>query len=110
MESGLTVLMTALPGQRITDPEKPEDGSILAYRKHGDEALFSSWDTENAKGMVWIPVTEFSPDPEAIQPPNLEQQEEPVEQPEDGTGAAERPITQGPFGRGGNLRRRPGVE
>jgi hypothetical protein len=110
MDNGITVLMTALPGQRVTDEKSPEDGSILAYRKNGDEVLFASWDAETSKGMVWLPVGEFSPDPESIQPPDLEQPgQEPAEPEADGT--TERPSTAGPFGRGsGSLRRRPGVE
>lgn len=110
MDSGITVLMTALPGQRITDEKNPEDGSVLAYRKAGDEALFASWDTQTSQGMAWIPVGEFSPDPEAIRPPDLndpETEQEP-EQEEDGT--TERPSSSGPFGRRGGLPRRPGVE
>jgi hypothetical protein len=107
MDSGITVLMTALPGQRVTDEKNPEDGSVLAYRKGGDEALFASWDTDSAQGMAWIPVGEFSPDPEAIRPPDIEEPAEP-EQAEDGT--TERPSTAGPFGRRSGLPRRPGVE
>lgn len=110
MDSGITVLMTALPGQRITDEKDPENGSVLAYRKGGDECLFASWDAEESKGMAWIPVSEFSPDPEAIMPPDIEDQpQEPETETTDGT--TERPSAPGPFGRGpSSLRRRPGVE
>lgn len=110
MDSGITVLMTALPGQRIVDANDPDngfvDGSILAYRKSGDEVLFASWDLDKPSGMVWVPVGEFSPDPEAIQPPGIgEDNPEPEAETE---GPTERPSAAGPFGRG--LRRRPGVE
>jgi hypothetical protein len=107
MESGITVLMAPLPGQRLVDGADPEDGSVLAYRKGGDEALFASWDAEESKGMAWIPVSEFSPDPEAIRPPEIVEEEQPQEA-QDGT--TERPVVQGPFGRGKGLRRRPEVE
>lgn len=113
MDSGVTFLMTPIPGQRIVDGKEPddwEDGSVLALRRNGDEVLFASWDVDSPKGMAWIPVAEFSPDPEAIQPPGLEHGEDQPEQPADETGASERPSTAGPFGRGGGLRRRPGVE
>jgi hypothetical protein len=112
MSSGIQVLMAPLPGQRIVNAKDPEDGyedgSVLAYRKDGDEVLFASWDVEEPKGMVWIPVVEFTPDPEAIQPPDLADVEQPVEESTDGTGTSEKPQSS-PFGRGG-LRRRPGVE
>ena len=110
MDSGITVLMTALPGQRITDEKNPEDGSVLAYRKHGDEVLFASWDAEISKGMAWIPVGEFSPDPESIQPPGMEDPAQEQEQEAEADGTTERPSAAGPFGRSPGLRRRPGVE
>lgn len=113
-ESGITVLLTVLPGQRIFSDQTSEDGSVLAYRKGGDEVLFASWfideEDENkpGKGMVWIPVGEFSPDPEAIKPPNLLQEEE--ETPPGGDGPTETESETGPFGRPGRGRsRRPGV-
>ena len=113
MDSGVTFLMTAIPGQRIVNEKDLddgfEDGSVLALRKGGDEVLFASWDLEKPKGMTWIPVGEFSPDPEAIQPPGLEQPADEPEQPAE-DGPSERPSAAGPFGRGGGLRRRPGVE
>lgn len=116
MESGLTVLMAPLPGQRIVEGADPEDGSILAYRKGGDEGLFASWfidDNEDKPGrpMVWIPISEFSPDPEAIRPPEIvEEGQEQIQESTDGTGTQDRPIVEGPFGRGRGLRRRPGAE
>ncbi len=98
--NGLMILMTPLPGQRIVDGQEPEDGSILAYRKDGDEGLFASWfidEDENKPGkpMVWIPISEFSPDPEAIRPPEIVEGEAPTEE-----GTTERPVVEGPFGRG----------
>lgn len=98
--SSVQILLAPLPGQRVVEGEDPEDGSVLAYRKDGDEALFASWyidEDENkpGKGMVWIPVGEFSPDPEAIKPAAL-MEEEPggEDQP-----ASEQPSESGPFGR-----------
>jgi len=113
MDSGVTFLMTAIPGQRIIqgkDPDEFEDGSVLALRKGGDEVLFASWDLEESKGMAWIPVSEFSPDPEAIRPPDIEQPADEPEQPADETGPTERRSDAGPFGRTSGLRRRPGVD
>jgi len=107
MESGIQVLMTPLPGRRLIDGKDPEDGSILAYRKGGDEGLFASWNAEEDQPMAWIPVGEFSPDPEAIRPPEIVEGEEEPTPAEDGT--TEKPVVQGPFGRGG-LRRRPTTE
>lgn len=106
MESGIQVLMTPLPGQRLIDGAEPEDGSVLAYRKGGDEALFASWDAEVPKPMTWIPVGEFSPDPEAIRPPEIVE-EEPTQEATDGTGTQERPVVEGPFGRGRGRSKRP---
>jgi hypothetical protein len=104
-ESGIQVLMTPLPGQRLVDGGEPEDGSVLAYRKGGDEALFASWDAENSKPMAWIQIGEFSPDPEAIRPPEIvEEGEEPTEAPD---GTQERPVVEGPFGRGRGRSKRP---
>lgn len=110
MESGITVLMTALPGRRLIDGKDPEDGSVLAYRKAGDEALFASWDADEDRGMTWIPVGEFSPDPEAIRPPDLTDDPQEPQPSADGSGTSERPVTHGPFGRGSRLRSRPEVE
>lgn len=111
MDSGITVLMTPIPGQRIVDEKDPDDGfhngSVLAFRNGGEECLFASWDVETPKGMTWIPVVEFSPDPEAIMPPDLDESQDQTEQ-EGPEGTTERPAPAGPFGRG--LRRRPGVE
>lgn len=109
----IVVLPIPLPGQRILEGQDPEDGSILAYRKEGDEGLFASWfldEDENKPGkpMVWIPVGEFSPDPEAIRPPEIVEEGE--EQPSGEEGATERSSEQGPFGRPrGGRSKRPGV-
>jgi hypothetical protein len=112
-DSRIVVLPIPLPGQRIFgDGQDPEDGSILAYRKEGDEGLFASWfldedETKPGKPMVWIPVGEFSPDPEAIRPPEIVEEAE--GQPSD-EGATERPSEQGPFGRPrGGRSKRPGI-
>ncbi len=106
---GLTILPVAMPGQRITDEKNPEDGSILACRKDGDEVLFASWNPEMPVGMIWIPVGEFSPDPESIRPPDIDETGGEDVQAEDGTNTEERPAPHGPFGKGG-LRRRPSVD
>lgn len=103
-ESGITVLMTPLPGRRLADGKEPEDGSILAYRKSGDEGLFASWNAEEDQPMTWIPVGEFSPDPEAIRPPEIVEEEQPQEA---GDGTQERPVVEGPFGRGRGRSKRP---
>lgn len=107
--TGIMILMTPLPGQRIVDGQEPEDGSILAYRKDGDEGLFASWfidedEDKPGKPMVWIPINEFSPDPEAIRPPDIVQ--EPGEG-EGGEGVQEKPVVEGPFGRGRGRSKRP---
>ena len=107
-ESGIQVLMAPLPGQRLIDGGDPEDGSVLAYRKNGDEALFASWDAENSKPMAWIPISEFSPDPEAIRPPEIVEGEEEAQEAPDGT--QERPVVEGPFGRGRGRSKRPSAE
>jgi hypothetical protein len=106
---GIMVLMAPLPGQRLVDGAEPEDGSILAYRKNGDEGLFASWfidDREDKPGrpMVWIPIGEFSPDPEAIRPPEIVETGEPQETDD---GSQERPVEEGPFGRGRRRSQRP---
>jgi hypothetical protein len=105
-ESGITILMAPLPGQRLVDGGEPEDGSVLAYRKGGDEALFASWDADNSRPMAWIKIGEFSPDPEAIRPPEIVEEDQPsVQEAEDGT--QERPVVEGPFGRGRGRSKRP---
>ena len=116
MESGgIQVLITPLPGQRITRDTEPEDGSVLAYRNNGDECLFASWDDgETPRGMAWIPVGEFSPDPEAIRPPDIEEAPGEGTPIDDGTGTTETDPGHGPMGgrSGGRpgLRKRPTVE
>lgn len=111
MENAIQVLMTPLPGQRLVEGQEAEDGSILAYRKCGDEGLFASWfldedEDKPGKPMVWIPIGEFSPDPEAIRPPEIITDEVPTDA-ADGTGTQERPIVEGPFGRGRGRSKRP---
>jgi len=114
-ESGVTILMSAIPGVRILGEEELEDGSMVALRKGGDEILFASWENdekEHPKGMVWIPVSEFSPDPEAIRPPEIQEGPDPAlpdDAPESAPaedGTSEKPGN--PFGR--NLRKRPGLD
>lgn len=107
---GITVLMQPLPGQRIGDGAEPEDGSVLAYRKDGDECLFASWHIDEdeekpGRPMVWIPVGEFSPDPEAIRPPEIVDGAE--SEPSDAPGIQERPSVEGPFGRPRSRSKRP---
>lgn len=108
MQDGITMLIAPLPGVRLGEnKELDQDGSILGFRKNGDEVLFTSWDVEDRGGMQWIPVTEFAPEPDSVMPPEVlaeQQTEEVVEE-----GAAEKPSSSGPFGRGG-LRRRPELE
>jgi hypothetical protein len=115
MQDGVTMLVSPLPGVRLIEESDGEDGSILAFRKGGDEVLFTSWDTETPKGMTWIPVREFSPDPEAVRPPDIfpaETEEQPTEEETtetEGDTTREKTSQSGPFGKGG-LRRRPQVE
>lgn len=103
-ESGIQVLMTPLPGRRLIQDKDPDDGSILAYRKGGDEGLFASWNADEDVPMQWIPVGEFSPDPEAIRPPEILEEEPTVPA---GDGTQERPVVEGPFGRGRGRSKRP---
>lgn len=121
MESGgIQVLISALPGQRVTPGLDVEDGSVLAYRGNGDECLFASWEDDpknpdRGKGMVWIPVGEFSPDPEAIKPPDIDDGQGDEGAPiDDGSGTTEADPGHGPMGgrSGGRpgLRKRPTVE
>lgn len=108
MQDGITMLVSPIPGVRLVGEKDQEDGSMIALRKSGDEILFASWDAESeeserGRGMVWIPVGEFSPDPESIRPPDIGVEEE--EEPQEGD-TKEKPGN--PFGRG--LRRRPGLD
>jgi hypothetical protein len=109
MDSAITMLMTPLPGRRLVDGQESEDGSIIGFRKNGDEALFVSWNAEEdtEKGMQWIPVSEFSPDPEAVRPPEVTEEGEGAVPSEDQL-PTEVPVKKGPFGRG--VRRRPELE
>jgi hypothetical protein len=113
MENAIQVLMSPLPGQRLIEGQEAEDGSILAYRKCGDEGLFASWfldEDENKPGkpMVWIKISEFSPDPEAIRPPEIMEGNPEENPPQDaGDGTQERPIVEGPFGRPRGRSKRP---
>ncbi len=105
MDNGVTMLITPIPGVRLVeggDQEADNSGSILAFRKGGDEALFASWDGSKDVPMVWIPISEFSPDPESIMPPDIVPSDEPEQE-----GTTEKPGN--PFGKGGP-RKRPGLE
>jgi len=103
MDPQITMLLTPLTGLRLIPDKDPEAGSVIAFRKGGDEALFASWDEE--RGMEWIPVGEFCMDPpegyDEGQPPAEEQPtgEEPV---------TEVPTRKSPFG--GGVRRRKELE
>jgi hypothetical protein len=104
MDGKITMLVTPLPGLRLMgEGKEPEDGSIIAFRKDGDECLYVPHDE---KGMEWIPVGQFSVDPEAVAP--IEYEEEPGEVPAEETPAEEPreiPTRKSPFG-GRPLKRR----
>jgi len=106
MDGKVTMLVNALPGLRLLGEEKTEEGSIIALRREGDECLYVPR-TENEKGMCWIPVGEFSVDPEAVTP--VEFLDETTggegEQPVEGEEPAEIPSRKTPFG-GRQLKRR----
>jgi hypothetical protein len=104
MIDGVTMLVSPLPGVRLIDgDDEGEDGSVLGFRKGGDEVLFASWDTEKNVPMAWIPIAEFSPEPSAVIPPDYED----APPAEGGDQTTERPGS--PFGRSGP-RKRPGLE
>jgi len=112
MQHEITMLVSPIPGIRLVEGKDSEDGSMIALRKSGDEILFASWETESpesdrGRGMTWIPVGEFSPDPESIRPPEIleETGEEEAEEQADGT--KEKPGN--PFGGQRGLRKRPGL-
>jgi hypothetical protein len=115
MESGVTLLIHPLPGVRIVPDGKKEAGSIIALRRDGDECLYVP-DTEEEKGMEWLPIGQFSVDPEAVAIPDLEPAvaevepgTEPIEeQPQTDEPAESAPVRKGPFGRG--LKRRKEFE
>lgn len=116
MEGKVTLLMQALPGLRLfaeAEGKEPEDGSIIALRKDGDECLYVPR-TDDEKGMEWIPIGQFSVDPEAVTPIDI--LEQPGEEgeivdeatPESG-GPREVPTRKSPFG-GRQLKRRQQTE
>ena len=107
MDGAITMLMQPMPGIRLT-PGKEDDGSIVGFRRGGDEVLFVSWhDAEREeRPMEWLPLAEFSPDPEYVRPPDVEPAGEPATEADDGT--TEHQSQAGPFG-GGGVRRRPGL-
>lgn len=106
--SEITLIVNPQPGVRLLGGNAVEDGAILAFRKGGDEVLFGSLSDDN-RPLVWIPVGEFSIDPGAIEPVEIEpgggeepddrREEEPAEEPPQGP--AEEPQSEGttPFGR-----------
>jgi hypothetical protein len=105
MDHGITMLVAPLPGIRIIEGnDEGESGSVLGFRKGGDEVLFASWNDDKDVPMVWIPLGEFSPDPEAIMPPDIVPAE--IEEAPAGEGTTEKPGN--PFGRG--PKKRPGLE
>ncbi len=116
MDGKVTMLVNALPGLRLLGEGKTEEGSIIALRRDGDECLYVPR-MEDEKGMVWIPVGEFSVDPEAVTPPEFLEEPapgegEPVVDGEPTAVEAEQPPTErpsrtGPMGRA--LRRRTEV-
>lgn len=109
MENRVTLLLQPLPGLRLIEGGTTEEGSIVALRKDGDECLYVSGGEED-KGMVWIPVGEFSVDPEAVTPPDFFEEPQPGgEAPAEGgeeQPVSEKPSRSGPMGR---LRRRPEI-
>lgn len=103
---GITMLLTPIPGVRLVEGSSEDadsSGSILAFRKGGDEVLFASWNGDKDVPLAWIPIAEFSPDPESIMPPDIV----PAEEPEVPEGTTEKPGH--PFGKSGP-RKRPGLE
>ncbi|MGI0148685.1 MAG: hypothetical protein ACREDF_04035 [Thermoplasmata archaeon] len=106
MDGKVTLLVNALPGLRLFQEGKTEEGSIIALRRDGDECLYVPR-TEEDKGMDWIPVREFSVDPEAVTPVEFLEDPQPGEgeAPEAEEGAVEVPSRKGPFG-GRQLKRR----
>jgi hypothetical protein len=108
MDGKVTMFVNALPGLRLLGEGKTEEGSIIALRREGDECLYVPR-TEDEKGMSWIPVSEFSVDPEAVTPVEFLDETPPgegEEQPEgEGGEPTEVPSKRGPFG-GRPLKRR----
>lgn len=99
MDGKVTLLLQALPGLRLLGEGKTEEGSIIALRRDGDECLYVPR-TEDEKGMTWIPVAEFSVDPEAVTPPEFLEEEPGGEEEVGGEGGepAETTPRTGPFG------------
>ena len=106
MDGKVTMLVTPLPGLRLLGGGKTEDGSIIALRRDGEECLYVPR-TEDERGMCWIPIGEFSVDPEAVPPVEfleqlpLEGEGHPAESEE----PSEVPSRKDPFG-GRKLKRR----
>lgn len=105
MDGKVTLLLQALPGLRLLGEEKTEEGSIIALRRDGDECLYVPR-TEDEKGMEWIPIAQFSVDPEAVTPVEfVEEAPAEGETVEEGGEPAEVKPRTGPFG-GRQLKRR----
>jgi hypothetical protein len=102
MESQITMLISPLPGLRLLGGDaEPEQGSVIAFRKNGDEALFASWNDEEGqeKGLAWIPVGEFSVNPDSVTPPEiLEEEPQPGDEPQEDQPTTQRKGRGGPFG------------
>lgn len=111
MDDRLTMLMAPLTGYRLLDGGTLEEGSIIGFRKGGDECLYVPR-TEEEKGMEWIPVGSFSVDPEAVTPPDMlpdPAAETPPGEEAHQEGEPSAPDQgRGPFGR--SVRRRPELE
>ncbi len=102
MDPQITMLISPLTGLRLIPDKDPEAGSVIAFRKGGDEALFASWDEE--RGMEWIPVGEFCMDPPegyGDEQPGTEEQQTETD------GVTEVPTRKAPFG---GVRRRKELE
>lgn len=110
MDGHLTMLMAPLTGYRLLDGGKLEEGSIIGFRRDGEECLYVPR-TEEEKGMEWILIGQFSVDPEAVTPPDILPTEEPPSgeeaAPQEG-GEPSADSGRGPFGR--SVRRRPELE
>lgn len=116
MDNRITLFIQPLTGLRLLGEEKTEEGSIIALRKDGDECLYVPR-TEDERGMTWIPIGEFSVDPEAVTPVEFseaepqpgEGEETPQGEGEGGDQPHEVTPRSGPFG-GRKLKRRTEVD
>jgi hypothetical protein len=102
MDGRVTLLVQPLPGLRLMEDGKTEEGSIIALRREGDECLYVPW---SEKGMCWIPIGEFSVDPAAVTPIDLLEEPSEEEPTEPAEGISEIQAHKTPFG-GRPLKRR----